>query len=130
MKIHTFHPTNIGYTPTGYQFETQRYNSQIFLGKDLNSEFEGIGFGPEGRPNVVERVVINLTKTNPDESTVKVGQIDFDATGLAYILERSNFGPSIAKFEIKEIAVCEAGVVKNMLILGTSPYPTGWKPGY
>lgn len=124
MKIHTFHPTNIGYTPTG-----TANGSQIFLGKDIYSEFEGVGFGPNARPDTVERIVMNLTKID-EETPRKIAKINFDATGLAYIIDRGLYTPETPNFELKEILVCEDGETKNMMILASQTYPTGWKPGY
>jgi len=130
--MRTLHPTQIGTIESGF---SQTQASQIVLGRDVSipdtsTTPEGYGFGIAGRPDFIEKLVINLTYNESSDKTInqnlaKVAQLSFDATGLAYIINRSAHAPSNFNFVLKEVLVCENQQTRNMIILASETYETG-----
>lgn len=120
---YTFHPTNIGYTPTGYSA-----GSQIILGGNPSGSWEAIGLGQHGRPDYVERVLINLIQPSGVTTPTRRAAISMNIVDLQTIITGRPHAPVQFNFALKEVYVCEGGVTKAMAILASQTYPTGTAP--
>jgi len=113
----TFIPSQLGWTQTG-----SANGSQIVLGKDLTVGWEAAGFGKAGRPDILEKVVINLTNTvqNPD---AKRGSISIDVADLMTVIEANpENAPSVFRFELRQMDVCDNGIAKKIMVLASQTY--------
>jgi hypothetical protein len=126
----TFHPTQIGFTPSG-----DKQTSQVVIGKDTRTNWEAIGFGPVGRPDVLEKLVINFTQvsgTAPAGMTPNPsfrGKITIDVNEIVEIIKANPpLTVSGVDLRLREILVCvaendgDAGTEQKMLILASQPY--------
>ena len=130
-------PTQLGYTPVGSSL-----GSQITLGRDTSFgdvTFEAIGVGAKGRPDSLEKVVINISKlknadgVNSTYDTVCDISLNI-ADILALAAANSNFPkdqsdntlPTLS-LRLTEVSTCETddsgnGVEKRMVILASQTY--------
>jgi len=116
--MNTFYSTQLGYTPSG-----SAYGSQIILGRNLDTTWEAIGFGQAGRPDVLERVVINLTRVSGVATPTKLGQISFNVTDIQTLIAGSTTAASGAlNMQLREIDVCNDSTAMKMLGIFSSPY--------
>lgn len=112
----TFHPTQIGYTPSG-----QAQQSILVLGKNVSASWQSIGFGPNGQPDIVEKIYINLTKTA--DPTTTIGTITLNVADLQSIIAGNSHATSAAlTFGLREVDVCDNGTAKKMIILASATY--------
>ncbi len=119
--MNTFHPTQIGYTSTGFAG-----GSQFYIGRDLTSDWEAAGFGLRGRPDYVERVYINLTEVSGLAEPQRRGHMSIDVNSLSQVLAINPNAPSTGfHFGLREVSICEDGVEKNMMVLASQTYLTG-----
>lgn len=115
MITKTFHPTNIGYLPTGVNGVAQV--STFIVGRTNTGSFEGAGFGAGGRPDPLQVVEINLISPN-DGFPFQKGTVVMNVEDLMNIAG----GPSRYFMSFKEVTVCESGVTKKMVILASQTY--------
>ncbi len=131
----TSNPTQIGYTPLGFNGITgEGGGSQVVIGRDTNVEWEAIGYGSGARPDILQRMIVNLSyqrainepvsDTNPLESDTKIS-LDVSDIILAYSGNAANF-PNRLLLTFKEASVCEIvsgnAVEKRMIIIGSQTY--------
>lgn len=113
----SFFPPQIGFVPSG-----QANTSSLYLGQNAGVSWEAVGFGPNGRPDVLETVYLNLSKTIAGMST-QVAQIALSASGVQTIITaHANAGAAAKTFQIREVDVCDAGVAKKMLVIASATY--------
>jgi hypothetical protein len=110
----TFYPTNIGYLPTGVAGVSQV--SSIYLGRNVASTYEGVGFGAGGRPDYAELVQINLTIA--DNPLFTKATITMDVNDLVNIVD----GPSVYEMTLQEITVCDNGTSRRAVVLMSQLY--------
>lgn len=115
----TFHPTQIGYTPTG-----SAYGSQVVIGRNMSAgNWEAIGFGAAGRPDPVERVYFNLSQISGVNPAVQKATIAIDTKSLLNIITANPNAPTTGfYFSFRELQVCDGGVLKAMAFLSSQPY--------
>lgn len=117
----TFFPTQVGYTPTG-----SAYGSQIVLGRNLNTTWEAIGFGQQGRPDPLERVYMNLSQISGLSTAAQKAVVAFDVKSLLNILAARPLAPTTGfYFAFREYLVCDNGTTKAAVFLSSQPYATG-----
>lgn len=117
----TLHPTQIGYTPIG-----SAYQSTVTIGGNASpGTWEAIGFGQNGRPDYMERLVINLVSPSgvaPNQITRK-GTCVLDVTQLIAIINGNSNAPSTGfAFALREVDVCENGTAKKMVVFASQTY--------
>lgn len=118
MSTPIYYPTNVGYTPTG-----SAYGSQLYLGRNLATTWEAIGFGQVGRPDILERVYINLTQVSGVATPTRVAQLSFNVADVQTIITANpNAAAAALTFQLREVDVCESSVAKKMLVLCSAPY--------
>ena len=110
----TIYPTQIGYQPTGVNGSVGV--SSVTFGRTITGSYEGIGFGLDGRPDYLQVLQINLT--DYDNPLVQKGTITMNVADLMSIVG----GPSYYNLTLKEVTVCDEGVTKKMVILGSQLY--------
>lgn len=117
MSYRTFHPVQIGFTPSGHAL-----GSQVVVGRDISSNFEGAGFGMQGRPDFLEKFTINLTK-NTNGALSKIGTATFNVQDIETIRASNSNVSTNLTFSFKEVAVCDNGIERRMIILASQVYP-------
>ncbi len=110
------HPTNISFLPTGANGVVQV--SSVILGRDITGAGGDIGFGAGGRADYAQLVQINLTHRAGGGTLTKECSINFNANDVAAIAGL----PTNLNLTLKEVTVCELGVTKKMVILGSQTY--------
>jgi len=111
-------PTQLGYTPPG-----STNGSQLVLGKDVTVvNFEAVGLGKGGRPDILNTLIINITNDNQ-----KVISISIAGTDMLTLMSKNSNSPSNAIMKIKEAAICEQDdngntAEKRILILASDSY--------
>jgi len=118
----TFYPTQIGFTPSG-----SANGSQIIIGRNIDVSWEAVGFGAEGRPDITQNMVINLTFEAIDGTTLRVGEVKLNAKELFDIAVENNLQDEVIEISFKEISICETddegnSTEKKMMILASKPY--------
>lgn len=115
----TLHPSQVSYTPTG-----SAYQSTVVIGRQIGATWEAIGFGAQGRPDYLERLVINLT--TPSGGLSQKGSITMDVGSIINVIAANPFAPASGfQISLREVLVCDAGTTKKMMILASQTYPTG-----
>jgi hypothetical protein len=116
----SFFPPQIGFIPT--TGSTGINTSTLYLGRNVDTTWEAVGFGQAGRPDYLETLYLNLTKLNagvPD----RIATLAFNVADVQTIItSHSNAGAAALTFQIREVDVCSAGVAKKMMILASAPY--------
>lgn len=123
----TLHPTQIGTIPSGF---IQTIPSQVVIGRDVsieNPSYEAFGFGIGGRPDFIEKVVINLTKNTSADKTqngtlTKFATASINVEDLITIVNSNSNASSALSFTLKEVDVCDNGVAKKMIVLASDTY--------
>lgn len=111
-------PTQLGYTAPNTPSR-----SQIYLGKDVNAQFEAIGLGEEGRPDALQALKIHLSQNG-----VAKGAIYLDITDIIALQNANSNIPAELFLKLMEVSVCEInpstgdGEEKKMVILGSPTY--------
>jgi len=121
----TFYPTQVGFTPSG-SFQ----GSQVIIGRNIDVQWEAIGFGAGGRPDPVNNMVINLTFTANNGTALRVGEVRLNAEELFDIAIENNLQDDTIELTFREISVCETddegnASEKKMIILASQTYATG-----
>jgi hypothetical protein len=114
-----YYPTQMGYLPTGSNGVAN--TSTFVVGRDITANYEAVGLGAGGRPDYAQEVVFNLTyKDGP--TLTKRGTISLNVGDLyAAKLTNPNVPTDIALY-LQEVAVCDNGVEKRMMIIASDPY--------
>lgn len=113
-------PTQLGYTAPN-----TTYRSQIYLGKDVSANFEAVGLGAGGRPDVLQALKIHLS-----QGGVGLGAIYLDVTDIIALKAANPNIPNELFLKLVQVSVCEInnltgeGEEKNMVILGSPTYST------
>lgn len=118
--MNTFHPTNIGFVPTGAAGVAQ--TSSVYIGRDISSTYDAIGFGANGRPDYVQLVKIPLTQRAADGTLTKQGTITLDVSALVTARSSNPNIPSSLELVLREVAVCDNGTNKRMMIVASATY--------
>ena len=128
-------PTQIGYTPLG-----SSYQSTVVIGRNLDTPWEAIGFGTNGRPDILERLTINLTSPTtsgtllPRATPGRKGRIEIDVSQLVQIINSNPYAPATGfHFALREVSVCEINddgdaEERAMMVISSQTYPTGINP--
>lgn len=119
------YPTQFGYTITG-----SSYGSQIVIGRNIDSGWEAVGAGLQGRPDFVSRVIINLTDnlTSPPNTPNVIGtlghwgDITLDVADLISVIEANPNAPATMHLTLREFDVCDGSVPKKVMLIGCEPY--------
>lgn len=116
----SFFPTQIGFIPTGTNGTAN--TSTLYLGSNATTTWEAIGFGQNGRPDYLQTLYLNLTKLVAGVPTL-VATISIDVADVqAIIAGDSNATAPALQIKMREVAVCDAGIAKKMIVLGSSTY--------
>lgn len=112
----TLNPTQFGYTVTGINGVAGI--SSVTIGRSVSGSFEGTSAGGQGgRPDYLQVMQINLANRVGSTITPK-GTITMNVSDLVSIVGL----PSNLNLTLKEVTVCELGVTKKMVILGSQTY--------
>ena len=120
MNPRAFFPSNIGYRPTGVNGVAQV--STFIVGKSTTGTYEGIGLGGGGRPDPLEVMQINLVEPIGDGTFTSRGSITFNVYDLFAAKSSNSNVPLNLNLTLKEVAVCDNGTNKRMIILGSQTY--------
>lgn len=122
MSVSFFAP-QIGFLPTGVAGVAKV--SSVFIGRSSGT-YEGIGLGQGGRPDYAEFVQINLSKRQgvPGQSAIvdQYGSITLDVNGLIAAKAANSHFPTNLNLVLKEVAICEAGTSKRMMVIASQTY--------
>lgn len=116
----SFYPSNIGFLPTGANGVAQ--TSTLYFGRDIAATYDAIGFGAGGRPDYVSIVQIPLVQRAVDGTLTKQGTITLDVGAIVSGRASNSNLPSNLNLVLKEVAVCDAGVAKRMMIVASQTY--------
>lgn len=116
----TLYPTNIGFLPTGVNGTVGV--SSVFIGRATSGSFEGVGFGAGGRPDYAQTVQINLTQRAGDGTLTQKGSITLNVADIIAAKTANSNLPDNLNLTLREVAVCDGGVNKRMLIVASAPY--------
>lgn len=118
----TFYPTQLGYLPTGVNGVAN--TSTLFLGRDLTSAtaYDGPGFGAGGRPDYVQKVIINLTERATNGTLTQRGTITINVDDIVSAVSSNSNVPANLNLTLREVAVCDNGTNKRMMILASQTY--------
>lgn len=111
----TFNATQIGFTPP-----SSPQGSQVVIGKDITASWEAVGFGADGRPDVLGKVFIYLTSSGG--TPAQVGVISLDVAQLVSIIQANPNAPTTFQFQMREFDVCDNGVAKKTMIIASQNY--------
>ena len=117
-------PTTIGSLPS-----TSTFGSTLVLGKDVTADFEAVGLGIDGRPDVLNLLQINLSQYDPSSDGNLLPVVSFIIDPLD-ILELQKNNPAITSpifLNFKEVAICETddegnSTEKRMIVLASDTY--------
>lgn len=122
----SFYPPQIGFLPTGTADGVQV--SSVFIGRSSGS-YEGIGYGQGGRPDYASFVQINLTNRVGAPGATQVitqyGSITLNVADLITAKAANTQVPTNLNLILKEVAVCESGVNRRMMVIASQTYATG-----
>lgn len=116
-------PSTIVPSQLGYTAPSTPNRSQIYLGKDLNVNFEAVGLGADGRPDELQALKIHLS-----QGGVALGAIYLDVTDIIALKQSNSNIPSELFLKLTEVSVCESDTAtgetteKRMVILGSPTY--------
>jgi len=138
---YTATPTNLGYTPTGTILPsgdtTVLVGSQVVMGRNLYAtptaaglQFDAVGLGQGGRPDPVNRVVINLSNYFDQNKGFANGTYAFltmDVNNVLDVLQTNPNAPGLMNFTLQEAATCETDANGNTtemrrMVLMSQPY--------
>lgn len=118
----SFFPTQIGFIPPSGGSHTGYNVSTVVLGGNAGTTWEAVAFGAAGRPDYLETLYINLSKQTNGVPT-RIASISLNVSGVqAIIAADSNAGAAALNMQIREVAVCQSGVAKKMLVICSQPY--------
>ena len=115
----TILPTQVGYTMSGQNGTSQ---SQVMIGKDLALSWDAIGFGPNGRPDLVENVKFNLTLISGSIPPQKAATISFASADIFTIVSNAQTLTLPLALTLVEVIICNNGQSGRMMVLGSQPY--------
>ena len=105
----------------GYTAPNSTNGSQIYLGKNVGVQFEAVGLGQGGRPDVLNAVKIHISKDGVAQGAIYINVEDV----LTLKAANSNLTGEVF-LKLKEVAVCEeidgVSTEKRMVILGSETY--------
>lgn len=118
----------IGFLPSGVNEGNFQY-SKLVLGKNITGGWQSIGFGPDGQPDILQDLTINITDYQQFPRATPI-VIRLRTLDLASIITNNPAVPNDLLFSLKEVAICEVddsgeAVEKRMIILASQTYPTG-----
>ncbi len=113
---YTITPPQLGFIPSGIN-----QDSELIIGRDPTVAFEGVGTGPGGRPDTVQKINFYMTRLDTNIPT-KVATISIDATGIYSIISTNPNAPQNFFFQMREFAVCESGVEKRAVFMASQNY--------
>ncbi len=119
-------PNQIGFVPSGSANGSFQY-SKLILGRNITGGWQSIGFGPDGQPDILQDLTINISdyETNPGFSPIVIRMRTLD---LVDIFNANPNAPDDFLISFKEVAICESdndGNVseKRMIVLASQTYP-------
>ncbi len=115
-------PTQVGFIPSGMHPTNGFQSSQLVFGKNITGGWQAVGFGIDGQPDVLQGLTINISsnQTVPVATPIVVRMRPEDI--VAIILANPN-APSDFNFTFKEVAICDGGIEKRMVVLASQVYP-------
>lgn len=113
--MNSFYSPQIGFTQSG-----NGNQSKIVLGRSVGATWEAVGFGAQGRPDVLEVLQINLA--TPSGTLSQKGRIDIDVSHLVSIIDGNVNAPNPMVFQMREFDVCDNGQPKKVVILASANY--------
>lgn len=115
----TIVPSQLGYTAPG-----SRLRSQLFLGKNVNVQFEALGLGDDGRPDELQALKIHISQNG-----VAQGAIYLDVTDVLELKQKnSSLSGKELFLKLREASVCVLneqtgeGEEKKIIILSSEPF--------
>jgi len=129
-------PNSIIPTQLGYSAPSSSLGSQIFLGKDISIDFEAIGAGAEGRPDILESFKMNITlvsgaASNFTNTNIKIASFNITANDVRGLYTGNANFPANAEFRLRQFSVCEFNDVtqeseeRNVALWACQTYATG-----
>lgn len=126
-------PNQIGYTPFQQDAGSSASSfvgsgSSVIFGRNVTGGWEGVGFGSGGRPNPLQKIVINLSDVRPGISPSVPGLIRIDVNDLVSIIQSGgSVVPTQFDMKFREVAVCEMDdngdtTEKRMVVLASQTY--------
>jgi hypothetical protein len=119
----TVYPTQSAYLPTGVNGTTG--TSTYIVGRTISGSYEGVGLGAGGRPDYVEVIQFNLAQRSGNGTLIQRGTITMNVTDLVTAASLNTGFPSNLNLTLRQVSVCESGVTKGMIILGSQTFVTG-----
>lgn len=116
----SFFPTQIGFLPTGANGTAQ--TSTLYFGRDTNATYDAVGFGQGGRPDYVSIIQIPLVQRAGDGTLTKKGTITLDVAAIVSGANANSNMPTNLNLVLQEVAVCDNGTAKRMMIIGSQTY--------
>lgn len=116
----SFFPSQIGFLPTGANGTAQ--TSTVYLGRDIDASYDAIGLGAGGRPDYLSIIQIPLVQRADDGTLTKQGTITLDVGAIVSGREANSNLPTNINLVLKEVAVCDAGTAKRMMVIASDPY--------
>jgi len=116
----SFLATQIGYQPTGVNGTPK--TSTLFFGRTVSgsNSYDGPGLGAGGRPDYLQNLVINIARG--PQSTNQWGTVTLNVEDLVKIARNNSEFPDNLNLTFKEIAVCEDGVEKSIVVLASQTF--------
>lgn len=116
----TLHPTQIGYVAPSSTNTSALYFGRIISPEGTN---DGVGFGPNARPDYLQKAIITLMKKTGTTYT-QVGTISLNASDIVTAQIFNSNVPANIELTLREVRVCDNGTEKSMMILASAPYAT------
>ncbi len=113
-------PTQFGYLPTGVG--TTAGTSTLYFGRDTTAIYDAIGLGADGRPDYLSIVQIPLVQRSALGVLTKQGTITLDVGAIVSGRAANSNMPTNLNLILKEVAVCDEGVEKRMVIVASQTY--------
>lgn len=114
-------PDQIGFIPSGIGSTGSFQSSQLTFGLNITGGWQSIGFGPNGQPDILQNLTINISDNNANPQFTPIIISIKPADIISIILSNTN-APNDFYFSLKEVAVCEDSVEKRMVILASQTY--------
>jgi hypothetical protein len=114
-------PNQVGWIESG-----AARDSRVIIGKDVRIGWEALGYSHNGRPDIANQVIINLTRVSGVSNPTFLGSVIMDVSALVDIISNRPLAPTTGfQIAFREVAVCEDGSEKAMLVLASQTYNTG-----
>lgn len=114
----SFFSPQVGFVPSGVA-----QDGRTIIGRDYSVTWEAVGFGPGGRPDGMMQLQINFTRVSGVAAPVKFATVNLDVSTLvAAQVANPNVPSTGLNFAFREVAVCENGSSKRMMVIASQTY--------